>query len=169
MKTAPKTQPKKGDYSGLSTTELLAVIAENEASLSAQDQQIQTQDQQIQTQDQQLQSHAQQIQTHVKTIKHHEHYIGLLEEQLNLSKVQKFSASSEKLAYQIDLFNEVELEQAIADIDALLPDELLTEAAVAAKKKRKRDFSSSLTRVRVELTLTDAEKTGAVRTRSFAR
>ena len=37
MKTAPKTQPKQGDYSGLSTTELLAVIAENEASLSAQD------------------------------------------------------------------------------------------------------------------------------------
>ena len=164
MKTAPKTQPKKGDYSGLSTTELLAVIAENEASLSAQDQQIQTQDQQIQTQDQQLQSHAQQIQTHVKTIKHHEHYIGLLEEQLNLSKVQKFSASSEKLAYQIDLFNEVELEQAIADIDALLPDELLTEAAVAAKKTRKRGFSPSLTRVRVELTLTDVEKTGAART-----
>ena len=65
----------------------------------------------------------QQIQTHVKTIKHHEHYIGLLEEQLNLSKVQKFSAGSERFAYQIDLFNEVELEQAIADIDALLPDE----------------------------------------------
>ena len=157
MKTAPKTQQNQGDYSGLSTTELLAVIAKNEASLSAQDQQIQTQDQQLQTQDQQLQ-------THLKTIKHHEHYIGLLEEQLNLSKVQKFSASSEKLAYQTDLFDEVELEEAIADIDALLPDELLTEAAVAAKKTRKRGFSPSLTRVRVELTLTDADKTGAVRT-----
>ena len=178
MKTASKTQQKQGNYSGLSTTELLAVIAENEASLNAQDQQIQTQDQQLQAQGQQLQSHEQQIQlheqqiqthaqqihTHVKTIKHPEQYIGLLEEQLNLSKVQKFSASSEKLAYQIDLFNEVELEQAIADIDALLPDELLTEAAVAAKKTRKRGFSPSLTRVRVELTLTDVEKTGAART-----
>jgi transposase len=157
---------------------LLAVIAENEASLNAQDQQIQTQDQQLQAQGQQLQSHEQQIQlheqqiqthaqqihTHVKTIKHHEQYIGLLEEQLNLSKVQKFSASSEKFAYQTDLFDEVELEQAIADIDALLPDELLTEAAVAAKKTRKRGFSPSLTRVRVELTLTDVEKTGAART-----
>jgi len=175
---APKTQQKQGNYSGLSTTELLAVIAENEASLNAQDQQIQTQDQQLQAQGQQLQSHEQQIQlheqqiqthaqqihTHVKTIKHHEQYIGLLEEQLNLSKVQKFSASSEKFAYQTDLFDEVELEQAIADIDALLPDELLTEAAVAAKKTRKRGFSPSLTRVRVELTLTDVEKTGAART-----
>ena len=171
MKMAPKTQQKQGNYSGLSTTELLAVIAENEASLNAQDQQIQTQDQQLQAQGQQLQSHEQQIQlheqqiqTHVKTIKHHEQYIGLLEEQLNLSKVQKFSASSEKFAYQTDLFDEVELEQAIADIDALLPDELLTEAAVAAKKTRKRGFSPSLTRVRVELTLTDVEKTGAART-----
>ena len=178
MKTASKTQQKQGNYSGLSTTELLAVIAENEASLNAQDQQIQTQDQQLQAQGQQLQSHEQQIQlheqqiqthaqqihTHVKTIKHHEQYIGLLEEQLNLSKVQKFSASSEKFAYQTDLFDEVELEQAIADIDALLPDELLTEAAVAAKKTRKRGFSPSLTRVRVEPTLTDVEKTGAART-----
>jgi len=171
MKMAPKTQQKQGNYSGLSTTELLAVIAENEASLNAQDQQIQTQDQQLQAQGQQLQSHEQQIQlheqqikTHVKTIKHHEQYIGLLEEQLNLSKVQKFSASSEKFAYQTDLFDEVELEQAIAHIDALLPDELLTEAAVAAKKTRKRGFSPSLTRVRVELTLTDVEKTGAART-----
>ena len=178
MKTASKTQQKQGNYSGLSTTELLAVIAENEASLNAQDQQIQTQDQQLQAQGQQLQSHEQQIQlheqqiqthaqqihTHVKTIKHHEQYIGLLEEQLNLSKVQKFSASSEKLAYQIELFNEVELEQAIADIDAQLPDELLTEAAVAVKKTRKRGFSPSLTRVRIELTLTDAEKAGAART-----
>jgi transposase len=136
MKTAPKTQQNQGDYSGLSTTELLAVIAEKDASLQRQN----------------------------KALRHRDQYIVLLEEKLNLSKVQKFSASSEKLAYQIDLFDEAELEQAIDDIDALLPDELLTEAAVAAKKTRKRGFSSSLTRVRVELTLTDAEKVGAVRT-----
>jgi len=49
---------------------LLAVIAEKEVSLIVQDQQLQT--------------HVQQIQTNVKTIKHHEHYIGLLEEQLNM-------------------------------------------------------------------------------------
>jgi hypothetical protein len=74
------------------------------------------------------------LQTHVKTIKHHEQYIGLPEEQHNLSKVQKFSTSSEKLTYQADFFDEVELEQAIANIDVLLPDELLTEATVTAKK-----------------------------------
>ena len=171
MEKAPKTQQKQGDYSGLSTAELLSLIAEKEARLSVQHEQIESQDQQLQAWDQQLQGHAQEIQSHVTTIQNHEKtiksreaYIGLLEEQLNLSKIQKFCASSEKLAYQIDLFDEVELEQAISDIDALLPDELLTEAAVAAKKTRKRGFSASLTRVRVELPLTDAEKAGALRT-----
>ena len=192
MKKAPKTQQKQGDYSGLSTAELLSLIAEKEARLSVQHEQIESQDQLLQVHAQEIQSHVTTIQNHANTIQSHEStiqsrestiqsrestiqdhektiksceaYIGLLEEQLNLSKIQKFCASSEKLAYQIDLFDEVELEQAIADIDALLPDELLTEAAVAAKKTRKRGFSASLTRVRVELTLTDAEKVGAVRT-----
>ena len=150
MKLAPKTQQKQGDYSGLSTADLLAVIAEKEVSLNDQCQQ--------------LQAHEKQIKTHVKTIKHRNQYIDYLEEKLRLSNVQRFCASSEKLAYQIDLFDEAELEQVIDDIDAKLPDELLTDAVVAAKKTRKRGFSSSLTRVRVELTLTDTEKEGAVRT-----
>lgn len=150
MKLAPKTQQNQDDCSGLSTAELLALLAEKEASLNAQNEQIQIQDQQIQT--------------HVKTIKHRDQYIDYLEEKLRLAKVQKFSATSEKLAYQIDLFDEVELEQAIADIDAQLPGDLLTEAAVASKKTRKRGFSPSLTRIRVDLTLTGAEKVGAART-----
>jgi hypothetical protein len=74
------------------------------------------------------------LQTHVKTIKHHKQYIGLPEGQHDLSKVQKFSTSSEKITYQADFFDEVELEQAIANIVVLLPDELLTEATVTAKK-----------------------------------
>jgi hypothetical protein len=52
MRTAPKAQQKQGDYSGLSTAELLAVIAEKEASLIVQDQK--------------LQPHAQQIQVHAQ-------------------------------------------------------------------------------------------------------
>lgn len=46
----------------------------------------------------------------------------------------------------------------------MCPDGLLTEAAVAIKKTLTHGLSSSFTRVRVELTLTDAEKFGAVRT-----
>ena len=87
----------------------------------------------------------------------------MLEEQLRLATLQKFAAKSEQLAYQIDLFDEAELEQASADIEGQLPDDLV-ESATPFKKKRKRGFSDSLQRVRVELTLTDAEKAGALRT-----
>ena len=54
MKLAPKTQQKQSDYSGLSTAELLTVIAQKEASLNDQNEQIQG---------------------HVKTIKHRDQYI----------------------------------------------------------------------------------------------
>ena len=96
--------------------------------------------------------------------KRRDQYILLLEEKLRLADIQKFCAKSEKLAYQIDLFDEVELEQTMADIEGQLPDELLTKSAPSDKKKRPRGFSNNLTRVRVELTLTDEEKAGATRT-----
>tara|TARA_B100000767_G_C19754695_1_gene532391 strand:- start:25 stop:1611 length:1587 start_codon:yes stop_codon:yes gene_type:complete len=136
--------------------ELLAIVAQNERVIAAQKMSLNVQSQQLQSQDQQIQFQG-------KRIESHKAYIALLEERLRLADIQKFCASSEKLAYQIDLFDEVELEQAMADIDIQLPDELLPDA-VAASKKRKRGFSVSLMRVRVELTLTDAEKVGAVRT-----
>lgn len=88
----------------------------------------------------------------------------MLEERLRLSTVQKFGASSEKLAFQIGLFDEAELEEAITDIDSQLPDELLPKSAASGKKKRQRGFSDKLTRVRIDLTLTDDEKAGATRT-----
>ena len=52
-------------------------------------------------------------------------------------------------------------EQTMADIEGQLPDELLTKSALSDKKKRPCGFSNHLTRVRVELTLTDEEKAGA--------
>ena len=52
----------------------------------------------------------------------------------------------------------------MADIEAQLPEELLHEAVLTAKKKRQRGFCDSLPHVRVELPLTAAEKAGAVRT-----
>jgi len=72
MKTVPKNQHKKIEYSGFSVIGLLAVIAEKEASLSAQGERMNSQDQQPQVQSQQLRSHVQQIQPHLKTIKSHE-------------------------------------------------------------------------------------------------
>ena len=156
MRKAPRARQKQDRSSSLTTVELLAIVAQNERVIAAQKMSLNVQSQQLQSQDQQIQFQG-------KRIESHKAYIALLEERLRLADIQKFCASSEKLAYQIDLFDEVELEQAMADIDIQLPDELLPDA-VAASKKRKRGFSVSLMRVRVELTLTDAEKVGAVRT-----
>ena len=141
MKLAPKTQRKQGDLSGLTVEELLRVIAQQEQRIVEQTVSLSGQN---------------------KTIKNHAARIALLEEKLRLATIQKFAAKSEKLAYQIDLFDEAELDLAIADITGQLPDEPVP--AANTKKKRKRGFSDSLTRVRIELTLTGAEKEGAART-----
>ena len=141
MKWSPKTRQKQGDLSGLTVEQLLRVIAQQEQRIDEQTVSLSGQN---------------------KTIKNHAARTTLLEEKLRLATIQKFAAKSEKLTYQIDLFDEAELDLAIADITAQLPDEPVP--AANTKKKRKRGFSDSLTRVRVELTLTDAEKEGALRT-----
>ncbi len=143
MVLASEIQQKQRNDTGLTAAELVAVLAEKEAELA---------------------HHNQIIQRHKNTIKNRDHYIRLLEERLRLSKVQRFGANSEKLAFQIDLFDEAELEQAIVDIDNQLPDELLPQPTTTNKKKRQRGFSNRLPRVRVELALSDEEKAGATRT-----
>ncbi|MGB5454798.1 MAG: IS66 family transposase, partial [Gammaproteobacteria bacterium] len=45
-----------------------------------------------------------------RQLEHYEKLITLLEEQLHLSKLQRFASSSEKSRFQIDLFDEAELE-----------------------------------------------------------
>lgn len=92
--------------------------------------------------------------------------ILLLEELLRLRKIQKFTASSEKMPFQVSLFDEAELESAIGDLLDRVTDEVIVEPADHSelKKTRKRGFSASLERVRIELTLSDADKAGAQRT-----
>ncbi len=150
MVLASEIQQKQHDYIGLTAAELVTVLAEKEAELAHHNQIIQR--------------HKNTIRRHTNTIKNRDHYIRLLEERLRLSKVQRFGANSEKLAFQIDLFDEAELEQAIVDIDSQLPDELLPQPTTTNKKKRQRGFSNRLPRVRVELALSDEEKAGATRT-----
>ncbi len=111
MVLASEIQQKQRNYTGLTAAELVIVLAEKEAELTHHNQIIQR--------------HKNTIRRHTNTIKNRDHYIRLLEERLRLSKVQRFGANSEKLAFQIDLFDEAELEQAIVDIDNQLPDELL--------------------------------------------
>jgi transposase len=86
--------------------------------------------------------------------------LKLLEERLRLSRLQRFGASSEKLSFQVDFFDEAELEVALSDLDAQLPEDNLPKKP----RKKRKGFSDQLPRIRVELVLTDEEKAGAAKT-----
>lgn len=94
--------------------------------------------------------------------------IELLEEINRLLKAQKFSASSEKSKFQLNLFHETELEVLVDELlDALpeTPDE--GEGIVLQRKERQtreRGFSAHLVRERIEHKLTELEKAGADKT-----
>ena len=87
--------------------------------------------------------------------------LRLMEEKLRLAKLQRFGASSEKLAFQGDFFDEAELEIALSDLEQQLPDD---QPPPKRPRKKRAGFSDKLPRVRVELSLSDEEKQGAVKT-----
>nr|MBF4307855.1 IS66 family transposase [Vibrio anguillarum] len=148
MKKVPKTAKIPPTYEGLSHTQLVELLTQKDQLLIDKEQRLDDHNQVIQHQKEQLNE---------KTLR-----IELLEELLRLAKAQKFAASSEKFAYQIDLFDEVELEAAIDDLIDQLPDDVLPESV--QPRKRQRGFSDKLTRVRVELRLSETEKAGATST-----
>lgn len=89
--------------------------------------------------------------------------IRLLQERLRLARQQRFGASSEKIPFQIDFFDEAELEMALSELYAQLPPEQATP--VPAKPRAPREgFSDTLSRVRVDLILSAEERAGAIRT-----
>jgi len=49
--------------------------------------------------------------------------LKLLEEQLRLARQRRFGSSSEKPSFQGDFFDEAELEAALGDVEAQLPDD----------------------------------------------
>lgn len=136
MKKAP-THNQTIDYSVLTRDQLLSIVQEKDEQLEAVES------------------------TTREQIRCRERYIQLLEEKLRLKRARKFAASSEKLPFQIDLFDEVDMEVALSDLESQLPDE---EPAKPRPKKRKRGFSENLTRKRVELALSEEAKAGALKT-----
>ncbi len=72
--------------------------------------------------------------------------LALLEEQLRLARQRRFGSSSEKQAHQGDFFDEAELEAALSDIEAQLPD----EAPSKPRRKRRDGFSDKLPRIRID-------------------
>ena len=89
--------------------------------------------------------------------------IRLLEELLRLATIQRFAAKSEKLPFQIDLFDEAELEAALDELtDQVDGDE--DQSGQPRSKKRQRGFSDDLERRRIELLLSEDDKAEAQRT-----
>ncbi len=154
MKTTLDTSIDPRDYSGLSAAELLAVIADFQQLLVSQDEVLRSNEEQLQALDHSL---------HTKdtAIRQRDTYIQLLEEKLRLKQAQQFTASSEKHAHQIHLFDEAELEAELEALLEQLPDEVEVAAPKAAKQRRQRGFSDTLVRERIELTLSEEEKAGA--------
>ena len=91
--------------------------------------------------------------------------LALREEQLRLAALRKFASSSEKSRFQLQLFDEVEQEQSLDELNQQIEQEESAAQGEKKKPRKKREgFSPDLPRVRVELTLTDKEKADAVNT-----
>ena len=140
MKKQPKTTIKTPDLSGLSAAELRLVVAQFQAVIDEQNTALQDAHRRIE----------------------------LLEEMNRLLKTQKFSASSEKSKFQLNLFDESELEAQLDELFDTLPETSDESEGIAQHRKerqtRKRGFSASLVRERIEHKLTELEKAGASKT-----
>ena len=112
--------------------------------------------------EQHIQAQEQQITDQQHLIAEQRKLIELLRERLQLARLQRFGASSEKRPFQIDFFDEAELEVALADLDAQLPAD--PQAPIPKPRAPRVGFSDALPRVRVDLTLSAEERAGAIRT-----
>jgi len=100
------------------------------------------------------------IAEHTRIIAEQQKLLRLMEEQLRLARQRHFGASSEKLSFQGELFDEAELEVALSDVEAQLPD----EAPCKPPRKKREGFSDRLPRIQIHLPLSDEEKAGASKT-----
>ena len=89
--------------------------------------------------------------------------IAIVEAYLRLARIQRFGSGSEKMPFQVELFDEAELEVALSDLAEQLPED---EEVVrkTRPKTRKRGFSDDLPRLQIHLRLSDEEKQGATKT-----
>lgn len=144
MKKKPLPTINTPDLSSLSAAELRLVVAQYQAVVAEQDGRLVSQGNEL---------------------KDAHRRIELLEEMNRLLKTQKFSASSEKSTFQLNLFDEAELETQLDELFDVLPETLEESEEIAQQRKvrqtRQRGFSANLVRERIEHTLTELEKAGA--------
>jgi len=149
---------------GLSADALLAILAEKDAHIAAHEQRLHDRERSIQDRERVIKDRD-------RAIGERDTRIKLLEEQLRLATIRKFAASSEKQPFQVNLFDETELEAALRELDEQLDGTAAdegpqdTEAQQRRRsRKRERGFSAALRRERIELLLAEADKDGALRT-----
>lgn len=174
MQTVQKTQQNQACYPALSREQLISLVGEQ----CAENDRINVEYNgikieyngikiQLANQSERLNIVEKRVADQQKVISKRDKQIQLLEELLRLRKIQKFTASSEKLAFQVSLFDEAELESLISDLTDQLPEDMVeqsTDNEQPAKRTRKRGFSANLERLRIELNLSEAEKAGAQNT-----
>jgi transposase len=97
MKSAQKTQSNQDDSSHLSQTQLIKLLADEQTKNSQLESRFTEQKACLHQRDNHIQKQDQRI--------------LLLEELLRLRKIEKFAASSEKMSFQVSLFDEAELDQ----------------------------------------------------------
>lgn len=114
----------------------------------------------VASKDQLIAEHKQVIAERDRIITEQQKLLKLMEEQLRLARQQRYGASSEKQPHQGDFFDEAELEVALSDIEAQLPE----DAPTKPRRKKREGFSDKLPRIRIDLPLSDEEKAGASKT-----
>ena len=148
MKTASHTAPDFPRIDTLKVSDLLQILEQKDHLLAQHEQAISDREQVIAD--------------HKHIIEEQRKLLKLMEEKLRLARQKRFGASSEKLPFQGDLFDEAELEAALADIEQQIQEQ---EKAPGKRPRKKREgFSDKLPRVRVELSLSEEEKAGARQT-----
>ncbi len=164
MQSVQKSQQNQAGFSNLSKAQLLKLLADERAKNNRVESQYKRVKIRLTEQSEHLNLVEQKVDEQQECLRQRDNRILLLEELLRLRKIQKFAASSEKMSLQVSLFDEAELESAIEDLMDQAADDEADTHKPAEKKTRKRGFSASLERVRIELALSDAERAGAERT-----
>ena len=148
MSTASQTAPVSSQTDTLEVSDLLRILAQKDQLIAQHEQAIVDRE------------HV--IEDHKHIIEEQQKLLKLMEEKLRLARQKRFGASSEKLPFQGDFFDEAELEVALGDVEAQL--QALEKPAPKRPRKPREGFSEKLPRVRVELPLSEEEKAGASQT-----
>lgn len=154
MQTASDTAPDSLSIGTLKVSDLLHLLEQKDHLIAQHEQAIADREQAIVDREHVIEDRDHIIEEQRKLLK-------LMEEKLRLSRQKRFGASSEKLPFQGDFFDEAELEVALGEIEQQI------EAQEKRKPKRRKPregFSDKLPRIRVELPLSEAEKAGASQT-----